>query len=39
MSDAILCSDCGWTGTEADVDGSDGVHSCPICDTNIEFVD
>ena len=39
MSDSILCPDCGWTGHQSDMDASAGVHSCPICDTDIEFVD
>lgn len=39
MSDTILCPDCGWTGNKFDMDDSEGVHSCPICDTDIEFVD
>jgi uncharacterized protein (DUF983 family) len=37
MSEPVLCPDCGWTGTTDDFD--DGVDQCPVCETNIEFVD
>ena len=38
--DTVLCPDCGWTGEpttldDADSDGGD----CPVCSTDIEFVD
>lgn len=39
MSTTILCPDCGWTGETAELDATDGVQSCPICDTDIEFMD
>ncbi|MFC4451745.1 hypothetical protein [Halorussus aquaticus] len=37
--DTVLCPDCGWTGRKSDLDESAGVHSCPICDRDIEFVE
>ncbi len=39
MAETVLCPDCGWTGTNSELDENDGVHACPICDTDIEFVD
>ncbi|WP_269814463.1 hypothetical protein [Halorussus litoreus] len=37
--ETVLCPDCGWTGSKSELDADAGVHSCPICDTDIEFVD
>lgn len=36
MADPIMCPECGWTGTEPDLDAE---QSCPVCATNVEFVD
>lgn len=38
-SDPVLCPECGWTGTTDDLETIQGVESCPVCDTDIEFVD
>ena len=35
--DTVLCPDCGWTGTPVDLDDERG--DCPVCSTDIEFVD
>ncbi|MFB6309507.1 MAG: hypothetical protein ABEH35_09265 [Haloarculaceae archaeon] len=37
--DHVLCPDCGWSGPKADLEATEGVESCPVCDTDIEFVD
>ena len=37
--DPVLCSECGWTGFKSDLEARDGVRSCPVCDTDAEFVD
>lgn len=37
--DPILCPECGWTGTQADLDSTEEATTCPACDTNIEFVE
>ena len=37
--DTILCPDCGWTGQPAKLDGDADDRSCPVCSTDIEFVD
>jgi len=39
MTDPVLCSECGWTGTQSDLDATDGVESCPLCDTDIEIIE
>lgn len=38
-TDPILCPTCGWTGTRADLEATADAESCPVCDTDIEFVD
>jgi uncharacterized paraquat-inducible protein A len=39
MSDeTVLCPDCGWTGEPAQLDEA-GESGCPVCSTDIEFVD
>lgn len=38
-ADPVLCPDCGWSGSRDDLDASAGVESCPVCDTDVEFVD
>ncbi|WP_275689335.1 hypothetical protein [Salinigranum salinum] len=37
--DAVLCPDCGWTGRPASLDDEGDGRSCPLCSTDIEFVD
>jgi len=39
MVEPVMCPECGWTGTERDLDVEAGVKKCPVCDTNVEFVD
>jgi hypothetical protein len=39
MADPVMCPECGWTGTERDLDDPAGVQQCPVCDTNVEFVE
>ncbi len=39
MTEPVMCPECGWTGTERDLDVEAGVKQCPVCDTNVEFVD
>ncbi|QSG09833.1 hypothetical protein HSR122_2457 [Halapricum desulfuricans] len=39
MTEPVMCPECGWTGTEAELEHADGVEQCPVCDTNIEFVE
>jgi DNA-directed RNA polymerase subunit RPC12/RpoP len=34
-SDTYLCPDCGWTGSESELDRSEGGHSCPVCRASI----
>lgn len=36
MAEPIMCPECGWTGTE---DALDADQQCPVCDTNVGFVD
>jgi len=36
MTEPVLCPDCGWTGTKADLEEGG---NCPVCTQNIEFVD
>jgi len=38
-SDPMLCSNCGWTGERAALPDDEGDSACPVCDTDIEFVD
>ncbi|MDG5778703.1 hypothetical protein VB773_08095 [Haloarculaceae archaeon H-GB2-1] len=38
-TDPILCSNCGWTGTRSELDGEDPDYTCPLCETDVEFVD
>jgi uncharacterized Zn finger protein (UPF0148 family) len=37
--EAVLCPECGWTGTENDLVREDGERQCPICAGAIEFVE
>jgi rubredoxin len=42
--DTVLCPDCGWTGQpdaldEAGAGEGDDDRLCPVCSTDIEFVD
>jgi len=39
MPEPVMCPECGWTGTRSDLDRSEDVQQCPVCDTNVEFVD
>ena len=39
MGEPVMCPECGWTGTEQDLDATGDVHQCPICDTDVEIVD
>jgi hypothetical protein len=37
--DPVLCPECGWSGDRTDLVETPDVESCPVCDTDIEFVD
>jgi rubredoxin len=37
--ETVLCPDCGWTGPPATLDDSGDDWACPVCSTDIEFVD
>ncbi|WP_372909770.1 hypothetical protein [Salinigranum sp.] len=37
--DPVLCPDCGWTGHPTKLDDGGDARSCPLCSTDIEFVD
>jgi hypothetical protein len=39
--DPVLCPDCGWSGRPATLDDADGsdARACPVCSTDVEFVD
>jgi hypothetical protein len=40
MSDnPVLCPDCGWTGQPTTLDDDGNSRSCPLCSTDIEFVE
>ena len=38
MAEPVLCPDCGWTGTTDNFEASEDKR-CPLCSTDIEFVD
>lgn len=33
--ETYLCPDCGWTGTESELERSGDGHACPICRASI----
>lgn len=36
--DPMRCSECEWTGQEADLEEDTKTYQCPICGGNVEFV-
>lgn len=39
MAEPVLCPDCGWTGTTEDFEDDPNQPRCPLCATDIEFVE
>ncbi len=39
MAEPVMCPECGWTGTQADLNQSESVQQCPVCDTNVEYIE
>jgi NAD-dependent SIR2 family protein deacetylase len=33
----VHCDDCGWTGTESDLDNSQGGPACPDCGADVRI--